>query len=146
MSYANMDHGEWLQKKVTFKLNDFHLCVADIIGITAGGIYNAPINWRSAEFGDGYMIVNWKDPKFATWDFSHLTILVFLAHTARIRVDVSPVAPRIMRVSFYRRGHEGGIGRRHPNLAEAVAAFEAMVPADHRVRYVPSAQSDHNDD
>lgn len=134
MSYARMNHADWLARHLKRELTPFQTKVADIIGMVAGGIYNAPISWKSAEIDSRFVSVVWRD-EFATWDFDALTKLVFLAHTARIRVSMSAVGPRYTRVMFHPRVHEGCVGKRHPSLDEAVAAFRADLPENHRIIY-----------
>lgn len=160
MSYARMDHAEWVEssnrainarngasssrrRKVApsvlpEKLSEFQKRVADIIGMVAGGVYNAPINWNNVEWdlvGGRAVSVVWRFPHFATWDFDGLTKLVFLAHEARIRVELEPAATHYMRVTFHERKAAGCGMTRHPNLEEAIAAFRAYLPADHRIIY-----------
>jgi hypothetical protein len=160
MSYARMDHAEWVEsnnrainarngasssrrRKVApavlpEKLSDFQKRVADIVGMVAGGVYNAPINWNNVEWnlvGGRAVSVVWRFPHFATWDFDGLTKLVFLAHEARIRVELEPAATHYMRVTFHQRAAAGCGMTRHPNLEEATAAFRAYLPSDHRIIY-----------
>lgn len=150
-----MDHAGWMQSQhdcehdytkrngkarpagqnIPDKLNEFQQKVCDIIGIVGGGIYNAPcntskINWK---FGFNGVSVLW-ERELATWDFNALTNLVFLCHAARIRCSISP-SMRNLRISFWQRTEEGDVARRHPDLAEAVEQFQALLPTDHRIRY-----------
>lgn len=150
MSYARMDHAAWMESnnhalnhrrkegnKLPEKLSDFQAKVIDIVGMVGGGIYNAPIcqadkiQWR---YGFGGMSLTW-NRELSTWDFEKLTLLVFLCHEARIRCELEAVAPRTMRMSFWQRKATGDVSVRHPNLTEAVNAFFAYLPADHRIRY-----------
>lgn len=151
-TYQFMDHAGWMESnnraanKINAKrrgwvvqpetLNEFQRKVCDILGMVGGGIYNAPISHAKIDWNYGWRGVSviWKHG-MATFDFHELTSLVFLCHEARIRCDVSPAGPRMMRISFWQRGHEGGMAERHPNLDEAVAAFRQYLPADHRVIY-----------
>jgi hypothetical protein len=161
MSYARADHAEWVQGQISYgkeaaskrkpkrdqygaligwaaapdKLSDFQACVFDILGMVGGGIYNCPITWDTLhwKYGNGLSLI-WRGG-LATFDGAALTRLVFLCHEARIRCDLDPVGPRILRLSFWQRQNGGGIGERHPNLAEAVAAFREYLPADHRIIY-----------
>jgi len=81
----------------------------------------------------------------ATFDFVQLTMLVFLCHEARIRVQIEGVAPHRLRLSFWQRvskEENDNTACWHPNLDEAVAMFRKYLPADHRIVYRPSpAQS-----
>lgn len=136
MSYHTMDHAGWVERACRVTLNNFQRRVVDILGIVGGGIYNAPINNGKTDWnygGDGVSVV-WKDG-MATWDMNRLTLLVFLCHLARIRCDLQSAGPRQLRLSFWQRKEEGGIAERHPDLAEAVAALESYLPADHRIRF-----------
>jgi len=137
MSYQNMDHAGWVARDSKIELTEFQAKVCDILGMVFGGIYNAPINWRKVDWkygGDGVSVVV-SDNRFSTWDFDALTRLVFLCHEARIRCELSVVAFRYLRLSFWQRAATGDISRRHPNLAEAVQAFREYLPPDHRIIY-----------
>ena len=134
MSYARMDHADWLARHLRTELTPFQEKVADIIGMVAGGIYNAPINWKSAEIDSRFVVVIWRGD-LSTWDFDALTKLVLLAHAARIRVSIEAAAYRYLRIMFHPRKHDGWFGQRHPSIAEAVASFSEYLPAHHRVRY-----------
>jgi hypothetical protein len=86
------------------------------------------------------MWVPWRDGRMATFDSYQLTNLVLLAHEARIRVEIRAQANGHFLLSFFQRSHEGGFASRHPSIEEAVAAFRAYLPDDHRVHYrAPSA-------
>ncbi len=158
MSYARMDHAEWVEANNAAinrqrrwseaegqpeKLTEFQARVADIIGMVFGGAYNAPINWEKANwrYGRGASFVA-HSPQLATFDFHRLTMLLFLCHEARIRCEIDPAGPRGMRLSFWQRKATGGMGERHPNLDEAVAAFREYLPADHRIIYREPATQD----
>jgi hypothetical protein len=71
----------------------------------------------------------------STWDRCDLTLLVFLCHEARIRLEVEPAGPHMLRLNFWQRSHNGGISERHPSLDEALQKFQDYLPLDHRVRY-----------
>jgi hypothetical protein len=158
MSYARMDHAGWmldvwdahrrsnaarrarrhkpLYAEPPAEMTPFHAKVCDIIGITAGGIYNAPVSWNTADwnYGRGVSVV-WRG-HLATFDFNRLTALVFLCHEARIRCEIAP-AGMYLRISFWprRSERERGNGEFHPNLGEAVATFRDYVPPDHPTIY-----------
>ena len=163
MSYANMDHAAWVERNnaagrslsrkpkkngdgvvvgchaAPEKLSPFQARVMDILGMVFGGIYNAPINWGTVDWncGNGGVSVVISGPRsWATWDFDNLTRFVFLCHVARIRGSIESAGPRGYRMMFWQRGKDGGVSRRHPDLAEAVAAFDQeYLPADHHVRW-----------
>jgi hypothetical protein len=154
MSYATMDHADWMQKQIDAtranaqrrgkipmglpeQLSDFQKKAVDIVGMVGGGIYNAPIadkiDWHYGHTGVAFI---WKR-EMSTWDFDQLTILVFLCHEARIRCQIESAGPSMMRLAFWPRTHKGDVARRHPSLDEAVTAFRAYLPADHRIIYKP---------
>jgi len=165
MSYADMDHAGWVERNgaaakrqyanshtksgrrkrrdttkgwiaMPEKLDDFYSSVMDILGMTFGGIYNAPICWEAIQWQYGRGIaVPVRDIGLATWDFQQLTRLVFLCHEARIRCEIRTHSFRHMLLCFWPREDSGGVGRRHPNLDEAVAAFREYLPANHRIVY-----------
>lgn len=159
MSYATMDHAEWVQEnnaaanqiyrdRKGYKprpetLTDFQAKVMDICGMVGGGIYNAPINWEKVEWGHGArwsgVVVPWRDGRMATFDFYPLTMLVLLCHEARIRCEITARAAGHFHLAFHQRVHEGGMAARHPSIDEAVAAFRGYLPDDHRIIYRPSA-------
>ena len=164
MSYFQMDHAEWaarniaIQKKIALgkrtrkprpdiskgplaapdELSDFHKKVFDIIGIAGGGIYNAPIAWSGIQWkgwGRG-IAIPWRG-SLATFDGMALALLVMGCHEARIRLEIEPHAYRYLLLTFFPREHDGGTCRRHPNMEEASDMFQALLPADHRIRYKP---------
>jgi hypothetical protein len=163
MSYATMDHAGWVEQNAGYakkqspkrradntkgwaaapeRLNEFQAKVMDILGMVAGGIYNAPIAWDAVQWtGWGHGIaVPWRSGNcFSTFDGSPLTRLVFLCHEARIRGEIRIHSPGYFLLCFWPRVAEGGIGERHPSLDEAVASFRAYLPDDHRVIYRQSA-------
>lgn len=152
MSYATMDHACWVEannraanqiyaNRKGYRarpevLTEFQAKVMDILGMVGGGIYNAPINWDKVEWNVGRGVyVPFRDGRMATFDFYPLTLLVLLCHEARIRCEISAKARGHFELSFHQRSHGGGMSGRHPNIEEAVAAFRAYLPEDHRVSY-----------
>jgi hypothetical protein len=152
MGYERMDHADWIERQnvalnkqsarrnrppLPKKLSEFQAKVADIFGMVGGGIYNAPIcslekiQWDYS--GRGVALTWFRE--MSTWDFDQLTRLVFLCHAARIRCQIEACAPRIMKLSFWPRSHEGQIAVRHPSLGEAVSEFQKWLPSDHRIIY-----------
>ena len=120
-------------------LSPFQASVMNILGIVGGGIYNAPINWETMEWswGDGLSLA-WEN-SLSTFDFQSLTGLVFLCHDARIRCTIEPCGPRLLRLSFWQRSHDGGSNVRHPSLEEAVASHRGEVSLAHPLIYRPVA-------
>jgi hypothetical protein len=162
MSYANMDHAAWVERnnaagrRITKKpktdkhgrkvgphaapevLTPFQAKVMDILGVMYGGIYNAPISWPTVDWdcAGGLSVIVSASGGLATYDYNRLTMFVLLCHAARIRGDVSAAGPSTFRLTFWQRQEDGGISRRHPNIAEAIATFDEYLPADHRIRWV----------
>lgn len=150
-TYQFMDHADWVEKNnralkrtrgrrcqhLPDALTEFQKIVCDILGMVGGGIYNAPINHENIQWDESYahaIRVVWRH-EMASFDFDELTKLVFLCHTARIRVAIDGCGPHMIRLTFSERKAEGDIAVRHPNLAEAVAVFEKYLPPEHRVRF-----------
>ncbi len=160
MSYVSMDHGGWVESnnaaanqiyrnRKGYKprpevLSPFQKRVMDICGMVFGGIYNAPISWDKVEWNTGGgVFVTARDSHLSTFDFYRLTALVFLCHEARIRCEIHAKARGYVELGFWQRQHEGGMGKRHPNLAEAVATFREYLPTDHSIVYqVPAVAQD----
>jgi len=135
-----MDHAGWLQQNVEHQLSDLEVKIADIVGMTFGGIYNAPITfhrgWKPIMGGRGLEVVV-GCRSMATFDFASLTRLVFLCHEARIRCEINAHTRGYWLMRFFQRAAGGSAGERHPNLAEAIVAFREYLPADHRIIYRP---------
>lgn len=159
MSYINMDHAAWMQTNIDAAkpratkgelrrareenrgwaaapdvLTEFQKRAFNILGIVGGGIYNAPIAWKSVEWAPNRLILSWHKG-LGTFDFQELTRFVFLCHEARIRGYISPHAPQYLEIMLSERKAEGGMNVRHPNLEEALAAHRAEVSADHSIVY-----------
>ena len=159
MSYIRMDHAEWVErnnaagKRLSVKrkqttdrygnkigysgapdtLSPFQRRAMDVLGIVGRGIYNAPIAWKSVDWNSGGgMSVVWNG-SLATWDFSNLTLLVFLCHEGRIRCQIESAGPGRLRLSLHPRHRHGGMVRNHPDLQKAVDDFRKYFPADHRI-------------
>ncbi|GJE01464.1 hypothetical protein [Methylobacterium isbiliense] len=159
MSYVQMDHAGWVETNMAAmrlcgrkpprgditrgpfacpeKLSPFQARVMNILGLVGGGIYNAPIPWDAVQWkgwGPDAMAVPWRaSADLATFDGHGLTALVFLCHEARIRCSIRNHGVNHLLLCFWQREACGGSMRRHPSLAEAVAAFRAYLPADHSI-------------
>lgn len=106
----------------------------DVLGMTFGGIYNAPITWDTVDWGAGrHLHVPITSP-MATFDNPRLTAFVFLCHEAGIRGLIAPHSPRHLRLSMWERQRQGDTAARHPPLHEAVADFLQRLAPTHRVR------------
>lgn len=170
MSYATMDHAGWVEANgaaskrmggkprrdkegepmgwhaMPEKLSPFQARVMDILGLSLGGIYNAPISWDAVRWGRASgrwanMAVPLRHASgMATHDFNRLTTLVLACHQARIRLHIEPHGPRGLMLRFHQRDASGGYADGHPDIDEAVAAFREYVPADHRITYRAPAE------
>jgi hypothetical protein len=164
-TYEYMDHAAWMERQnaalnghrgkrdalLPEKLTPFQARVVDIIGMVGGGIYNAPIcqpraiNW--AHGGAGVSLMWERD--MASFDFNQLTLLVFLCHEARIRVQITSGGPKRLRLSFWQRvspEENGNMACYHPSLDEAVARFKAYLPVDHRIIYKAEPKAEETSD
>jgi hypothetical protein len=165
MTYINMDHAGWVQSMLTAakkrltkadlriateqhrgwgaapdELNTFHKRGFNILGIVAGGIYNAPISWKGVYWDSRTLGMAWRG-SFATFDFDRLTWFAMLCHEARIRGEISPLSPAHLEVSLHERKSSGGMSRSHPNLDEAVTAFRAQFPTGHSIVYRENSEA-----
>lgn len=165
MSYATMDHAGWVENNVRLErkrflearrrkprkdtekgygaapetLTPLQRKVFDILGMVGGGIYNAPIAWDAIvwRWGNG-IAIPWRNG-MSTFDFRELTMLVLLCHEARIRCGIQPHGFKHLLLTFFQRGHEGGMSARHPNIDEAVADFRKYLPDAHPIIYQAAA-------
>lgn len=168
MSYVTMDHAAWVESNILGRpksgrakrdrygravgahaaperLSEFEARVMDILGMSFGGIYNAPICWDYLQWkGWGHGIgVPTYCTELATFDSGRLTNLVFLCHEARIRCEIRVHGPRGFLLAFWQRDALGGTAASHPSLEQAVTKFRAYLPDDHRIIYrAPAAQSE----
>lgn len=159
MSYALIDHAAWVQDRCRAivrkwnsrkhaspppiplpprTLNEFQRKVCDILGMAGGGTHS-PINWDRAiwEYGDGQtsFACVWQG-EMSTWEFSQLTLLVFLCHEARIKLTMTGTGPHLMRLAFHERSDATTMAEGHPSLVQAVRWFrDVYLPKDHRIIY-----------
>lgn len=129
------EHAEWVEAMLKRKLTPFQRRCASIIGLISSGAYNAPVDWEKVdwEWGGKGVSLTWRKGNLATFDFMPLTSLVFLAHDARIRVEITPGNMQVLRITFFQRSDTGRIYQRHPNLAEAIADHMSWLPEDHEL-------------
>jgi hypothetical protein len=66
--------------------------------------------------------------QLATYDFSGLTALVFLAHDHCIRLDVQPCNGTHVKLVFHPRQRSGSMPQRHPGLEDAVTEWRKRHP------------------
>jgi hypothetical protein len=170
MSYATMDHAGWVETNgacakrnggrprrdregrlmgwlaMPEKLSPFQARVMDILGLSLGGIYNAPIAWDAVRWG--HAAGRWAQMAvplgsrggMATHDANPLTLLVLACHQARIRLSIAPNGPSGLMLHFSQRDGSGTFADGHPNIDEAVKAFRKYVPEDHRITYRAAAE------
>lgn len=68
--------------------------------------------------------------QLATFDFSGLTNLVFLAHDHCIRVDIAPCNMTRFKILFHPRQRDGGMSQRHPTIENALAEWRKRHPVE----------------
>jgi hypothetical protein len=164
MSYLNMDHAGWVERSIEAsrraptkaelrkateehrgwaaapdKLNPFQVRAINILGIVAGGIYNAPIAWKTFYWTPRTLICAWHKG-LGTFDFNELTTLVLLCHEARIRAYIAPLNHQHIEIMLNERAPTGDMAARHPNLDEMLADWREKFPSDHSVIYRKSAE------
>lgn len=61
--------------------------------------------------------------ELATFDYDHLTRLVFSAHDRAVRVAVRSSAPRYVEIALWKRQREGDFSERHPTIDAALAKW-----------------------
>lgn len=134
-----MESTEWIETTLGVKLTPFQARCIEMLGWIAGGIHNAPIDWKRKgvtwAYGVSGFSVVWKHDHMATWDTSKLTWLVMGCCEARIRLEISVANLSSLRLSFWQRQAEGKMSQRHPSLDEFVAAFRNDIPSDHPILY-----------
>lgn len=164
MSYAQYDHAGWAEANgaaaksmgakprrnrdgnavgwgaMPDKLSPFQARVMNILGLSLGGIYNAPIAWDRVMWGAPgarfqHMHVPLSYGHLSTFDSRDLTLLVLACHNARIRMSISPYGMRGLMLSFSQRDRAGTTMDGHPDIAEAVAAFDADLGPEHPITY-----------
>lgn len=73
-------------------------------------------------FGPGWCINHLGE--LATFDFSQLTRLVFLAHDACIRVSIMNSGPQMVKIALHKRNsREGSMCERHPAIEQALTKW-----------------------
>ncbi len=125
--YANMDHAGWVQRQIKSEMSPLARKVADVIGYTFNGIYNAPINTRKTDWTDTRCIsVIQQHGTISNWDFCELSKLWVRCHRECLRVTISAAAPHRLRLLFHQRDtREGSVSRRMPDCEEIIAMVDA---------------------
>ena len=120
-----MSGSDWLMAvKGKRAVSDLGRDVADLLGELFSGIYHIQDEVLKADFADPYCVDVLLHRSLSTYDFNHLTCLVFLAHHMALRVTIGAARNGILRLQFHRRERDGGTSKRHPTLDEAVCSFK----------------------
>lgn len=127
--------GEWVESNEKITLTPFQHRAMQLLADAFGtGIYNLPITWRRVEWRRDWVLIN-INLDLATYDFAEMTRLVFAAHDACIRVQITAWAPRYIKLSLHRRVRDGDMMQRHPTIEDALAMWRSaghqqMEPVD----------------
>lgn len=119
---------EWLERNLKIarpgvEISQFGRQVADLLGYAYRGLYHlSGVEKRDWNSEDRITVPIYGD--LSTFDFDILTVLVFLAHSMAIRLEVQPAGPRMVRLLFSKRQRDGNIFDRHPTIREALTKFE----------------------
>ena len=119
---------EWIQNRHSSKLSPFGVQVADLLGFVFRGLYHlSEFSLTNAEWSNPERIEIGYPSSLSTFDNSHLTELVILAHDLAIRLEIRPWTPRSLRLLFHRReGREGTFDTRHPTIESAVEDLHSL--------------------
>ena len=119
--YAGAD---WLRASGK-ALSSFGARAADLVGWWQKGIYHIAAAALKADWSnEDWVSLNVWCHGWSTYDGSELTALVIAGHDLAIRVELSPVAPRIMRIMLHPRRREGSHQyERHPSLERHISAI-----------------------
>lgn len=123
--YAGAD---WLEPQLIRRgmvLSELGRDVADLLGYLYQGLYHVSGIVDKCEWDNKFYISLTHYNDLSTYDFNHLTTLVFLAHRMAIRVEIQPCNFKYLRILFHRRFRDGNMTVRHPDIREALAKFEA---------------------
>jgi len=84
-------------------------------------------NYKVHEFGYGFCVKH-SGNGLATFDSNYLTRLVLMAHDKCIRVDVSPISFRYMRITIWKRqNRDGNFSERHPTIETAIQDYTSKL-------------------
>lgn len=125
---------QWVEGHLDRELTPFQVKAALVLCRAFGSPWNSPWNWSNVnwEFGRGISVCAYTTP--STYDSDDLTRLVIAAHDECVRVEILPATPRMLRIAIHPRERDGGMGRRHPTIEDAIARFRGVPAA------VPNAQ------
>lgn len=120
----------WVETSLRRTLTVAERHLVDILSVASGrGPYDYD-GWdrllTSERYINGARFSFWGT--FATWDNSHLTRAVFLAHDRCVRLSLGPAGRNTEIRVFTRRGRDGGMSARHPTLETAVREWRRYNP------------------
>ena len=99
---------DWLKSRLHLDLSPLATEAADILGQVFRGIYHLPrSNWEPERW-TGPMVWAYVNGSLSTFDFSHLTELVVLAHDRCVRLTVKSAGPRGLHLEFHERNARQG--------------------------------------
>jgi hypothetical protein len=111
---------EWSDRR-PWMTDDQWRCAQLIAGVF-GGFHHLP---EFKECGNGVRVLL-HNRELATWDYDHLTALVFLAHTNCIRISVCTAGMKLEVRGYARDPSAKGIAHRHPSLLEAITRYDSV--------------------
>lgn len=119
MGYAGAN---WIEKSLKKATSPLGRNVADLLGDVFQGIYHlSSTSLDKVKWDDPYCIEFTYYGELATFDFSHLTVLVVLAHDRMIRVCIRGIGPGYMRLMFHQREtRTGRMSERYPTIEDHV--------------------------
>lgn len=117
---------EWISanaKTGSRPLSALGINVADALGFVYRGIYHLPMGVLvSADWSNGRTVAVSVPADLCTWDGNELTRLVVVCHDLMLRMEVSPVGPYYLRLTFFqRRTRVGSIVDRLPTIEEHIS-------------------------
>ena len=116
---------DWLRENGKV-VSDFGARAADLLGWWQRGIYHMDRDALRADWSTpNWVTLTVHCGGWATFDGGDLTRLVVGAHDRAIRVELEPVAPRLMRLWLHPRRRDGEHFARHPSLEDAARAHRA---------------------
>lgn len=132
---AGYQGANWIEAALKPKeMSELGKKVADLLGDLFLGIYHLDsdklkaVDWSNTHHIE--FALGWKS--LSTYDDSHLTHLVLLAHQRAIRVQISPRSNHYLTLIFHQResGMKHEWHKRHPTIEEAIMAFDKHYPTE----------------